>query len=165
LESFLPSTAEHQGQVAELRHGLPERLVEQHLLGRVDQVLFAAEHVRDAHVDVVAHHAEVVDRLPSERTITQSSTSFVRKTHVAAHVVDAASSSPGGHAEADHRSFAGRDARAGLGRSEGGARAVVGLRSLRAACSSRSSSRRASEQKQANRRAPFGEEPDPATSR
>jgi hypothetical protein len=39
-----------------------ERLVEQDLLRRVRDVVVAADDVRDAHGDIVAHHGEVVDR-------------------------------------------------------------------------------------------------------
>ena len=42
--------------VRKRRRGRAERLVEQHLLRRVRDVVVAAHHVRDPHVDVVNHH-------------------------------------------------------------------------------------------------------------
>ena len=64
LAELLLVGAEHQGQVPELRRLRAEGPVEQDLLGRVDQVLLAAEDVRDAHVHVVADDDEVVRRVP-----------------------------------------------------------------------------------------------------
>ena len=51
------------------RKRLAERAVEQHLLGRVRNVIVAAHDVRDRHVDVVGDHRQVIGRVPvgSER--------------------------------------------------------------------------------------------------
>jgi hypothetical protein len=54
--------AQDHRHVGERRHGIAERLVGQHLLGRVRQVIVATDHMADAHVYVVDDHAEVVGR-------------------------------------------------------------------------------------------------------
>ena len=55
--------AEDQRHVREPRGRGAERLVQQHLLGRVRNVIVAAHDVRDRHVDVVDHDREVVGRV------------------------------------------------------------------------------------------------------
>jgi hypothetical protein len=49
--------------VRKLRHARAERLVKQNLLVCVRQMVLAANHVRDAHLDVVDHDREVVKRM------------------------------------------------------------------------------------------------------
>jgi hypothetical protein len=46
--------------VREDRHGRAQRAIEQHLLGRVREMIGAADQVRDAHLDVVDHGAELI---------------------------------------------------------------------------------------------------------
>ena len=46
-----------------LRHVLTESLIKQNLLVRVRQMILAANDVRDAHLDVVDHDREVVERM------------------------------------------------------------------------------------------------------
>ena len=43
------------------RRGVTERAIQPDLLGRVRDVVVAADHVTDPHLDVVAHDGEVVD--------------------------------------------------------------------------------------------------------
>jgi hypothetical protein len=62
LESFAPSGPEDHGHVRVHRRRLAQRQQHVHLARRVVQVVVAADHVRDAHVGVVHHHAEVVGR-------------------------------------------------------------------------------------------------------
>ena len=54
---------ENQRQVRKLRHRRAERLVKQDLLVSVREMVLAANHVRDAHLDVVDHDREVVKRM------------------------------------------------------------------------------------------------------
>ena len=51
---------EDQRHVGEYRQARAQRLVEQNLLGRVGDVVGAADDVGDAHVHIVGHHAQVV---------------------------------------------------------------------------------------------------------
>ena len=54
---------EDERNVGERRDRLSERLIQENLLRRVRDVIVAANHVRDAHVDVVGHDREVIRRL------------------------------------------------------------------------------------------------------
>ena len=54
---------ENQRHVRELRHRRAERLIQQHLLRRVRDVIVAAHHVRDRHLDVVRHDRQVIRRM------------------------------------------------------------------------------------------------------
>ena len=56
--------AEDHRHVREGRHRRAHRGEQQHVLGRVRDVIVAADHVRDRHVDVVADHRQVIDRQP-----------------------------------------------------------------------------------------------------
>ena len=47
----------------ERRHRPAERLIQQHVLGRVRDVIVAAHDVRDLHVDVVGDDRQVISRL------------------------------------------------------------------------------------------------------
>ncbi len=62
LAEFLPVRAEDHRQVRETRYRGAERLVDVDLARRVVDVVVAADHVGDAHVDVVDDHREVVGR-------------------------------------------------------------------------------------------------------
>jgi hypothetical protein len=55
---------ENERHVCEPRRGGAQRSIDQDLLRRVRDVIVAAHHVRDRHVDVVAHDGELVRRLP-----------------------------------------------------------------------------------------------------
>src|SRR5437870_4216860 len=56
--------AENQGDVGEDRGLGAKRPVQKHLLRRVRQMVGPANHVRDAHVDVIDHRPELVHGLP-----------------------------------------------------------------------------------------------------
>ena len=62
LRRFL-SVPRISGTCANAGTGLPERLVQQHVLRRVRDVIVAADHVRDRHVDVVGDDRQVIGRL------------------------------------------------------------------------------------------------------
>src|SRR2546430_266716 len=55
--------AKNQRHVRKDRRRRAERLVQEHLLRRIRKMIRAANHVRDAHVDVVDYDAELVHRL------------------------------------------------------------------------------------------------------
>ena len=52
--------AENQRHVRELRHRRAQRLVKQHLLRRVRDVIVAPHHMRDLHLDIVGDDGEVI---------------------------------------------------------------------------------------------------------
>jgi hypothetical protein len=58
LDSFCRRAEDHR-QVAEVRQRRAERAVDVDLPRRVVDVVVAAQHVRDAHVDVVDDHAKL----------------------------------------------------------------------------------------------------------
>ena len=60
LAELLLVGAEEQRHVQELRHRRAQRLVDDDLLGRVADVVVAADHMRDLHGDIVDHHRQVV---------------------------------------------------------------------------------------------------------
>ena len=60
LLSFFLSVPKSSGMCRNSGTGAPERLVDDDLLGRVADVVVAADDVRDLHGDVVDHHGEVV---------------------------------------------------------------------------------------------------------
>ena len=62
LLSFLPSMPWIIGTCAKRGGSCAERAIEQDLLRRVRDVIVAAHHERDAHVDVVGDDGEIVDR-------------------------------------------------------------------------------------------------------
>ena len=51
------------GRCAKLRHRRTQSLVKQNLLVCVREMILAANHVRDSHLDVVDHDREVVERM------------------------------------------------------------------------------------------------------
>ena len=107
-------------------HGEPEGLVDEDLLGRVGQVVVAADHVRDAHVRVVAHHGEVVGGAPVGAHDDHVVHGLCGEAHVAVHrVVELDGAAPFRHAQAPHVRLAGLYARGRLGGVEVAACAVV----------------------------------------
>src|SRR6267142_2112628 len=62
LRQALAVGAENHGDMGELRQLRAERSKDIHLARSIVDVIVAADHVRDAHVEVVHHHAEVVGR-------------------------------------------------------------------------------------------------------
>ena len=62
LRELLAAGPDDQRNVREQRRRLLQRLVERELEGRVAVVVRAADHVADAHVEVVDHDREVVER-------------------------------------------------------------------------------------------------------
>ena len=64
LRQLLAARSEYQRQVRKFGRSNIERLVDQHLLVRVCQVVLPADDVRDTHLDVVANNCEVIERMP-----------------------------------------------------------------------------------------------------
>ena len=60
-QALLVGPEDHR-HVGEGRHRGTHRGEQQHVLRRVRHVVVAADHVRDRHVHVVAHHRQVIDR-------------------------------------------------------------------------------------------------------
>src|SRR5271155_1381430 len=53
---------QNQRHVRENRRRRPQRVIDQHLLRRIRQMIRAANNVRDAHINVVHHHAQLISR-------------------------------------------------------------------------------------------------------
>ena len=53
---FFALLVEDQGRVGELGGGFAQRLVQQQLLGRIGDVILAANHMADRHEGVIHHH-------------------------------------------------------------------------------------------------------------
>ncbi len=114
----------------EARGGRPERLVDQQLLGRVRDVIVAADHVGDAHVHVVGHHAQVIGGLAVRAEQHEVFELRGVEADLAVHGVGERDGALVGHAEADGAWRAGRFTASYLfGRQlERGVRAGVGRR-------------------------------------
>ena len=125
--------AEDQRHVREARHGRPKRLVEQHLLRGVRDVVVAADDVGDAHVDVVDDDRQVVGRVavgPQHDEVFDHR--VVELDPPMHHIV--VRGGAGRHAEADGPRRAGGFARGDLVRRQTGAGPVVGPRLPRGLC-------------------------------
>ena len=62
LGKFFPVGSMDHGHMAKNRGHVTQRAVHGDLLGSIRDVIVAAEHVGDLHVDVVDDHGEVVER-------------------------------------------------------------------------------------------------------
>ena len=94
---------EDQRHVRELRHRRAERLVQQHLLRRVRDVIVAADHVGDRHVDVVDDDREVVGRVAVGAQDRRSLRCCAWSNSIGPCTRSAKVVSPSRHAEADRR--------------------------------------------------------------
>ena len=115
----------HHGQMRELGRCEPERLVEQNLPRRVRDVILAADHMRDLHQRIVHDHGEVVRRRAVGANDHRIADHLGLKTDLAADGVGEDDLASLGHAKADRRPLARRNARAGLLAWYGAARAGI----------------------------------------
>src|SRR5271156_1367170 len=53
---------QNQRHVRENRRCRPQRVINQHLLRRIRQMIRAANNVRDAHINIIHHHAQLISR-------------------------------------------------------------------------------------------------------
>jgi hypothetical protein len=105
-ETFAVLAEDHR-DMAEQRHVRPERAVDVDLARRVVHVVVAADHVRDVHVPVVDHDAEVVRR-HAVGTLDHEVVEFlVRDADLALHEVVPGDDAVVRIPEADHRLDAG----------------------------------------------------------
>jgi hypothetical protein len=119
--------AQDERQVPEDGHRPPQRLEERNVLRGVRQVILAAQHVGDAHVDVVADHRHVVGRGSVGAQENEVVEGVRWKIHRSAHQILEANVTVG-HAEAHHKPPAGRQPLLDLSRGQAlaGARVAEG---------------------------------------